>query len=183
MVVLEEDSRTGHPLVRGGAPGRHASKSEQENTRSESHKGQMGWFLSNLLKPWEKGKVDHQLETGHEIEGVSTHPVLRVSQVRSQDMVNQLPRPPHPPKKDVTLGEEEEKWWKIRISKPNSYPPRISSNPCHPFPEEGNSKEKSEKSVSTSEPKEICFLNCTWKSFTPSLSLSLCPRFLLVVNR
>ena len=78
--------------------------------------------------------------------------------------------PPHPPKKDVTLGEEEEKWWKIRISKPNSDPPRISSNPCHPFPEEGNLKEKSEKSVSTSEPKEICFLNCTWKSFTPSLS-------------
>lgn len=97
-------------------------------------------------------------------------------------MVNQLLHPKKK-KKDVTLGEEEEKWWKIRISRPNSDPQRISSNPCCPFQAEGNLKEKSEKSVSTSEPKEICLLNYTWKSFTPFLSLSLCPRFLLLVNR
>lgn len=39
-------------------------------------------------------------------KGSQPTPVLRVAQVRTQDTVNQLP----PPKRDVTLGEKEEKW-------------------------------------------------------------------------
>jgi hypothetical protein len=34
----------------GEALCRHTSKSEQENTKNETHKGQLGWFLSNLFK-------------------------------------------------------------------------------------------------------------------------------------
>lgn len=63
--------------------------------------------MSNLLKPREKGKVDHQLETGHEIEGVSTH---SSAQSGTDEDSGHSESTPTPPKKDVTLGEKEEKW-------------------------------------------------------------------------
>lgn len=141
----------------GGALWRRVLKSEQENTRSEIHKGQMGWFSSNLLKPWEKGKVDLQPDIGHKPGGVS---VKKRHRWRLRTWWINIPIQK---RRDLTWEEGEMVKTQNIIAKLGLH--SISSNPCHPFQRERH-LEKYEKSVSILEPKKICFLNYTLKSFT-----------------
>lgn len=124
--------------------------SEQENTRSETHKGQMDNSCLTLNHE-RREKLNHQQETGQETAGVSgLKKKKKVTQVKAGDMVNQHPHP----KKDVTLGQH-------RIPRNPLLPPR-------------RKKEKSEECVSMIKPRKICVLNYILKSFIHIFCFSFC---------
>lgn len=86
--------------------GRHQSLSKR--TQEWNHKGQMGWFLSNLLCHERKEKLINNQKHVRKWEGFQEE---KVTQVRVQTWwIN------NPSKQNVTLCWKEGKWWKIRIS-------------------------------------------------------------------
>lgn len=147
------DRRTGYAPSRGGAPWGQAPKSEQENTRSETHKGQMGWFLSNLLKPREKGKVAYQPETGQETEGISGRKSDTGKGWGHGESTS-------PSKKRCDLRWE---WWKMRLSEPNIASTAFPVIPVTPSKEKEIGKRSLERVFQWSETqKNLCY---TLKSF------------------